>query len=253
MVHIHNLFDRIPVLENMVKAISHIKMQAKSKDNDGNLIDTPSSNQLSLILNKDSEFSKNILEECLRRYITYPNICIYKVKSSKALAILKDNPNHNSFDYKDGMISDLYVIHDDEGYLDNNNCYHVEDDYILGRKILRLSEFIYIHNKPETDNGLSIAKRLDRVLYKGDTSVTISDILGIDQMLIDEQDISSYIDPAIRSSIIRDAFTNRIIPLATIFKNAIERDLGLPSDMVIVLHSREISNWETAWDLDKRR
>ena len=249
MVHIHNLFNELPVLDNMINAISSITMRARKLDEFGIYQDLPETDRLSLMLNhNDDEFSQSILGTCLRRYITYPDICIYKVKTREAALLFFDSPEMDSFDYKDNMVAGLYIIQDDEAFMDKKGNYHIYDDYTVGRRVLKRSEFIHIN---ELSTDVSIAKRLERVLYRSDQSTTIGEILSVDDRLLEEERFGPKLDQPLRKRLIQNAFENRIIPLASFFRDAIERDLGLPEDIKITINANLANNWENAWDSNR--
>lgn len=246
----HNLFDTIPTLNHMIAAMSHIRLQAEIMDNKGRYSPVSENLKISQILNKNSEFSENILAQIYRRYITYPNVCVYKIKSLRALREIGKNPNFEAITYKDGMISDLYVVEDDEGYVDSNLSYHVEDDSNLGRKVLKQFEYIYIPPEPEKAMEASIAKKLDRVMYRRDTSTTIGKILGIQDELADE--IIKPMPSNLRQIAIKKALNDTIIPLALYFRDQIEKGIGLPDGMRISLNLEDIESVEYAWDFDEK-
>ena len=240
MVHMHNLFETVPALENIINLMSSLIMKVTFQE----VVFADTSN-IHLILNKNGEFSKNILAECYRRYVTYPEICIYKIKSNKAMGIIKNDPGHNSFNYKDGMVSSLHLVNDEDGYLDKNNEYHCEDDSLLGRRVLLRSEFIYINGIFE---HTTIARKLERILYRNDSSTTIGEVLGISNELVNEKTFGTFIAPARKEELIKKAFTDSILPIAEIFKSAIQEDIGLGESVRIILSYEHITDWTQAWE-----
>jgi hypothetical protein len=236
----------------MVQAVSCVKMKPEIKDAHGKYIAFPDTSKIYQMLNQDGEFSSNLLANCYRRYITYSHICIYKVKSNKAITAVQSDPDRNSFDYKDDMIHSLHMINDDEGYLDKNDKYHCDDDRIVGRRVLKRGEFIYIYEPPTVSWDITMAKMLERALYRN-MNLTVEEVLHVDKRLVEEHITGIILEPVLRSRLIRTTIKSRIMPTLEFFKNCIERDLGLADGMRIVLSTEDVDDWQKVWDIKSRQ
>ena len=248
MISANDLLRQVPVIQNMLNAIEHIKIRAEIKVND-RYEPIPDTNHLNQILIKDGA---SFLSKMYLSYITYGSALAYKVKTRRA--ILEASNGNPIYDYGDGAVDGLHVLPRNIWELDEdastgkiNGAYINTREMVVGnRNYLNRREFIYATDwNPTNRPSKSIGSFIDDTLNNREPSETISSVLGIDNDLITESEGESMERHIV---LVDRAMHDTIIPSAHRFVTALKHDIGIRGDMRLVLNAGDPDEWVNVWN-----